>query len=285
MTKKINLTTVGKFISVVKQQEIWQLDDLLKKVNINYDELLYLLTILSDIYSKNGDYFFDFDLDTENNKISFTNSTEIFDIETITDLELFKVYTLINTIDIELDIETITKKDIGLFNNILKAAFKVYDLKNENEINDKYINLNENTTIEYIKLGKTKSEFYEIEPLLITSNTEGSVLEALDLEDKKIKTFLINRIISIGHSVDKKSKLKNKENEIEVTFEMKDKRTFLNHKNIKSVEDMHIAKFRNKNIAIDFFIENFTSSNVISPDIVKVEVMKRVKSIRKLLTQ
>ena len=159
MTKKINLTTVGDFISVVKLQQIWQIDDLLHKVNINYDELLYLLTILSDIYSKNGDYFFDFDLDTENNKISFTNSTEIFDIETITDLELFKVYTLINTIDIELDIETITKKDIGLFNNILKAAFKVYDLKNENEINDKYINLNENTTIEYIKLGKTKSEF------------------------------------------------------------------------------------------------------------------------------
>ena len=285
MTKKINLTTVGDFISVVKLQQIWQIDDLLHKVNINYDELLYLLTILSDIYSKNGDYFFDFDLDTENNKISFTNSTEIFDIETITDLELFKVYTLINTIDIELDIETITKKDIGLFNNILKAAFKVYDLKNENEINDKYINLNENTTIEYIKLGKTKSEFYEIEPLLITSNTEGSVLEALDLDDKKIKTFLINRIISIGQSIDKKSKLKSNENDIEVIFEMKDKRTFLKHKNIKKKEDMHVAKFRNKNIAIDFFIENFTSSNVISPDIVKVEVMKRVKSIRKLLTQ
>ena len=98
MTKKINLTTVGDFISVVKLQQIWQIDDLLHKVNINYDELLYLLTILSDIYSKNGDYFFDFDLDTENNKISFTNSTEIFDIETITDLELFKVYILINTI-------------------------------------------------------------------------------------------------------------------------------------------------------------------------------------------
>ena len=54
MTKKINLTTVGNFISVVKLQQIWQIDDLLHKVNINYDELLYLLTILSDIYSKNG---------------------------------------------------------------------------------------------------------------------------------------------------------------------------------------------------------------------------------------
>ena len=285
MNKKINLTTVGNFISVIKLQQFWQIDDLLNKVNINYDELLYLLTILSDIYSKNGDYFFDFDLDTENNKISFTNSTEIFDIETITDLELFKVYILINTIDIELDIETITKKDIRLFNNILKAAFKVYDLKNENDTNDKYINLNEITTIEYIKLGNINSEFYQVEPLLITSNTEGSVLEALDLKDKKIKTFLINRIISIGHSVDKKSKLKNNENDIEVTFEMKDKRTFLKNKNIKRRENMYVAKFRNKNIAIDFFIENFTSSNVISPDIVKVEVMKRVKSIRKLLTQ
>ena len=127
-------------------------------------------------------------------------------METLTDLELFKVYTLINTINLDLDFDTVTKQDINSFNNILKEAFKIYDLENENDTDSKNINLNSITTIEYIKLGNSESEFYKIEPLLITSNTEGSVLEALDLNDNKIKTFLINRIISIGEDISNKSK-------------------------------------------------------------------------------
>ena len=76
MLKKINLTTIGNFISLIKLNQIWKIDELLKKANINYEELLYLLTILSDIFSKNGDYFLDFNLDIENNNISFNNSSE-----------------------------------------------------------------------------------------------------------------------------------------------------------------------------------------------------------------
>ena len=101
MVKKINLTKVGNFISIIKLQQIWTIDELLKKVDINYDELLYLLTILSDIYSKNGEYFFDFDMDAENNKILFNNTSVINDMETVTDLELFKVYTIINIINFD----------------------------------------------------------------------------------------------------------------------------------------------------------------------------------------
>lgn len=283
MSKKINLTTIGNFISLIKLNQIWKIDELLEKANIDYEELLYLLTILSNIFSKNGDYFLDFDLNFENNKISFNSSTDIFEIETITDLELFKIYTVINTIDIDIDFDTVTNKDINLFNKILTSAFKIYDLKNETEIIDKNINLNKNTTIEYIKLGNSNSDYYDIEPLLIKSNLEGSVLEAYDLKDKKVKTFLINRIVSIGDSVDKKSRNKNTQNEIEVIFELKDKSLLLKFKEIKKQQNTYVVKFRNKNIAIEFFIENFTSARVISPNIVKVEVMKRVNSIRKLL--
>ena len=170
MVKKINLTKVGNFISIIKLQQIWTIDELLKKVDINYDELLYLLTILSDIYSKNGEYFFDFDIDAENNKILFNNTSVINDMETVTDLELFKVYTLINIINLDLNIDTLTKNDINSFSKILKDAFKIYDLENENQIDSKNINLNTVTTIEYIKLGNDKPEFYDVEPLLITSN-------------------------------------------------------------------------------------------------------------------
>ena len=285
MVKKINLTKVGNFISIIKLQQIWTIDELLKKVDINYDELLYLLTILSDIYSKNGEYFFDFDIDAENNKILFNNTSVINDMETVTDLELFKVYTLINIINLDLNIDTLTKNDINSFSKILKDAFKIYDLENENQIDSKNINLNTVTTIEYIKLGNDKPEFYDVEPLLITSNLEGSVLEALDINDSKIKTFLINRIISIGDDINKKSKQKYNQNDIDVIFDVKDNSVLLKLNKYKKKEKLYVAKFRNKNIAIEFFIENFTSANVISPDIVKVDVMNRVESIRALLTK
>ena len=285
MVKKINLTKVGNFISIIKLQQIWTIDELLKKVNINYDELLYLLTILSDIYSKNGEYFFDFDIDAENNKILFNNTSVINDMETVTDLELFKVYTLINIINLDLNIDTLTKNDINSFSKILKDAFKIYDLENENQIDSKNINLNTVTTIEYIKLGNDKPEFYDVEPLLITSNLEGSVLEALDINDSKIKTFLINRIISIGDDINKKSKQKYNQNDIDVIFDVKDDSVLLKLNKYKKKEKLYVAKFRNKNIAIEFFIENFISANVISPDTVKVDVMNRVESIRALLTK
>ena len=285
MVKKINLTKVGNFISIIKLQQIWTIDELLKKVDINYDELLYLLTILSDIYSKNGEYFFDFDIDAENNKILFNNTSVINDMETVTDLELFKVYTLINIINLDLNIDTLTKNEINSFSKILKDAFKIYDLENENQIDSKNINLNTVTTIEYIKLGNDKPEFYDVEPLLITSNLEGSVLEALDINDSKIKTFLINRIISIGDDINKKSKQKYKQNDVDVIFDVKDDSVLLKLNKYKKKEKLYVAKFRNKNIAIEFFIENFTSANVISPDIVKVDVMNRVESIRALLTK
>ena len=285
MVKKINLTKVGNFISIIKLQQIWTIDELLKKVDINYDELLYLLTILSDIYSKNGEYFFDFDIDAENNKILFNNTSVINDMETVTDLELFKVYTLINIINLDLNIDTLTKNDINSFSKILKDAFKIYDLENENQIDSKNINLNTVTTIEYIKLGNDKPEFYDVEPLLITSNLEGSVLEALDINDSKIKTFLINRIISIGDDINKKSKQKYNQNEIDVIFDVKDDSVLLKLNKYKKKEKLYVAKFRNKNIAIEFFIENFISANVISPDTVKVDVMNRVESIRALLTK
>ena len=285
MVKKINLTKVGNFISIIKLQQIWTIDELLKKVDINYDELLYLLTILSDIYSKNGEYFFDFDINTENNKILFNNTSVINDMETVTDLELFKVYTLINIINLDLNIDTLTKSDINSFSKILKDAFKIYDLENENQIDSKNINLNTVTTIEYIKLGNDKPEFYDVEPLLITSNLEGSVLEALDINDRKIKTFLINRIISIGDDINKKSKQKYNQNDIDVIFDVKDDSVLLKLNKYKKKEKLYVAKFRNKNIAIEFFIENFISANVISPDIVKVDVMNRVESIRALLTK
>ena len=141
--------------------------------------------------------------------------------------------------------------------------------------------------IEYIKLGNNKSDIYEIEPLLITSNKDGSVLEAIDLNDKKVKTFIINRIININDKLNILPSSKKKNTEIEVAFNLTDENLLkkLNNYKHKKNKNSYLATFRNKDIAIEFFIENFDTAKVISPDIVKVEVMKRINSIKKLLTK
>ena len=286
MSKNINLTTFANLISIIKLKNEWNLIRLAEKANINNDELIYLLNILSDIFSINGEYYFDFELDTTNNKVIFNNSEEIYNFETITDLELFKIYTLLNSIDIDLTFENISKKDLNIFNKSLKEIFNLYDFEENNETKNTNIKLNKITNINYIKLGNTKSEVYEIEPLFISSNVDGSILEAYDLEDKKVKTFLINRIVSVDKTKKIKSKVKKTNPQIEVQFYLNDSKLLnkLNNYKYKKNEDIYISKFRNKNIAVEFFIENFDTAKIISPDLVKVDVMKRIKSIKKLLT-
>ena len=96
---------------------------------------------------------------------------------------------------------------------------------------------------------------------------------------------MINRIISIGEDINTKSKQKYSENNIDIIFDVKDDNVLLKLNKYKKKKNLYNAKFRNKNIAIEFFIENFISANVISPDTVKVDVMNRVESIRALLTK
>ena len=287
MSKQINLKTLGNLLSILRLKEDWKINDLIDNANIEYDDLIYFLNILSEIYSKNGEYFFDFDLDTINNKISFNNSNEFHNLETITDLELFKIYTLINTIDINISFHNISKKDLTVFNKTLKDIFNLYDLEENIDPQNKKIILNQKTMIEYIKLGNNKSDIYEIEPLLITSNKDGSVLEAIDLNDKKVKTFIINRIININDKLNILPNSKKQNTEMEVAFNLIDENLLkkLNNYKHKKNKNSYLATFRNKDIAIEFFIENFDTAKVISPDIVKVEVMKRINSIKKLLTK
>ena len=287
MSKNINLTTFANLISIIKLKNEWNLIRLAEKANINNDELIYLLNILSDIFSINGEYYFDFELDTTNNKVIFNNSEEIYNFETITDLELFKIYTLLNSIDIDLTFENISKKDLNIFNKSLKELFNLYDFEENKETKNTNIKLNKITNINYIKLGNTKSEVYEIEPLFISSNVDGSILEAYDLKDKKVKTFLINRIVSVDKTKKIKSKVKKTNPQIEVQFYLNDSKLLnkLNNYKYKKNKDIYISKFRNKNIAVEFFIENFDTAKIISPDLVKVDVMKRIKSIKKLLTK
>ena len=48
--------------------------------------------------------------------------------------------------------------------------------------------------IEYIKIGYSEAHTYSIKPLSISNNQDGNILEAIDLIENKVKTFLINRL-------------------------------------------------------------------------------------------
>ncbi len=54
MSKQINLKTLGNLISIIRLKEEWKMNDLIDNANIEYDDLIYFLNILSEIYSKNG---------------------------------------------------------------------------------------------------------------------------------------------------------------------------------------------------------------------------------------
>ena len=55
-----------------------------------------------------------------------------------------------------------------------------------------------NFNIEYIKIGYSEAHTYSIKPLSISNNQDGNILEAIDLIENKVKTFLINRIIDVN---------------------------------------------------------------------------------------
>ena len=92
MNKKLKLQDFTFLINIIKDQDNWNIQDLADKLTVDLDTLLYMLNIMSEVYSVNGESFINFDLDLSKNNITFDYSIELKDLETITDFELFKQY-------------------------------------------------------------------------------------------------------------------------------------------------------------------------------------------------
>ena len=96
MDSKVNFGNIVNILSFIKKDKTYNLDELATNVNLNLEKLLYSLTILSEVYAVDGNSFVDFEINNEKNLITFDFDQSLLNIQTITDLELFKIYTLLN---------------------------------------------------------------------------------------------------------------------------------------------------------------------------------------------
>ena len=278
MKNKLQLQDFTFFINILKDSNKWNIDDLTKKLGKDIETIVYMLNIMSEVYSVNGENFIDFEIDSSENIIFFEYSSTFKELNTITDFELFKIYNLLKSNQI-LNIQNIDKKD---YNNFLRILDMYFDEKSNIEFEDNLsIHLLTDINIEYLKIGYDYSKTYSIKPISISNNQDGNVLEAIDLIDSKVKTFLINRIIEVNEFKLISSTNKEKINSIEVKFKYKNENfsNKLDRDNIFFKDGLCVYTFRDFNVALEFFFEHFQELQIVSPNKLKIEFNKRINNL------
>ena len=278
MKNKLQLQDFTFFINILKDRNKWKLDDLTKKLGKDIETIVYMLNIMSEVYSVNGENFIDFEIDSSENVIFFEYSSTLKELNTITDFELFKIYNLLKS-NQNLNIQNINKKD---YNNFLKILDMYFDEKSNIEFEDNLsIHLLTDINIEYLKIGYDDPKTYSIKPISISNNQDGNVLEAVDLIDNKVKTFLINRIIEVNELNLISSSNKEKINSIEVKFKYKNENfsNKLDKDNTFFKDGLCIYTFRDFNVALEFFFEHFQELQIVSPNKLKIEFNKRINNL------
>ncbi len=278
MKNKLQLQDFTFFINILKDSNKWKIDDLTKKLGKDIETIVYMLNIMSEVYSVNGENFIDFEIDSSENVIFFEYSSTFKELNTITDFELFKIYNLLKS-NQNLNIQNINKKDYKNFSKILDMYF---DEKSNIEFEDNLsIHLLTDINIEYLKIGYDNPKTYSIKPISISNNQDGNVLEAIDLIDNKVKTFLINRIIEVNELNLISSSNKEKINSIEVKFKYKNENfsNKLDKDNTFFKDGLCIYTFRDFNVALEFFFEHFQELQIVSPNKLKIEFNKRINNL------
>ena len=278
MKNKLQLQDFTFFINILKDSNKWNIDDLTKKLGKDIETIVYMLNIMSEVYSVNGENFIDFEIDSSENVIFFEYSSTFKELNTITDFELFKIYNLLKS-NQNLNIQNINKKD---YNNFLKILDMYFDEKSNIEFEDNLsIHLLTDINIEYLKIGYDDPKTYSIKPISISNNHDGNVLEAIDLIDNKVKTYIINRIIEVNELNLISSSNKEKINSIEVKFKYKNENfsNKLDKDNTFFKDGLCIYTFRDFNVALEFFFEHFQELQIVSPNKLKIEFNKRINNL------
>ena len=278
MKNKLQLQDFTFFINILKDSNKWNIDDLTEQLGKDIETIVYMLNIMSEVYSVNGENFIDFEIDSSENVIFFEYSSTFKELNTITDFELFKIYNLLKS-NQNLNIQNINKKD---YNNFLKILDMYFDEKSNIEFEDNLsIHLLTDINIEYLKIGYDDPKTYSIKPISISNNQDGNVLEAIDLIDNKVKTFLINRIIEVNELNLISSSNKEKINSIEVKFKYKNENfsNKLDKDNTFFKDGLCIYTFRDFNVALEFFFEHFQELQIVSPNKLKIEFNKRINNL------
>ena len=284
MSKKINLQLVINVLSLIQNNEKWNLSKLIDTLGIEEKELFYILSIVADIYSQHGELLIDYEYDEINQEFLFNINPSVKGIAQIKDGELFNIIFLLssNTIYKEL---VKNNKDVEEFYKIVCPYFNLEILEESNDDELENLTFFEENVISYIKLGSTEETFYRIQPISLTSNVDGIVLEAIDLNEDKLKTFLLHRIVDTLSLEDfQQSKLSNR---ISITMKF----TLSNKKILSSLnkEDYQIknnyieSTFYSYDSALNFALKHHGEINIISPQSLIDEIRVRNHNLKKKL--
>ena len=282
MNKKLNIKFIQSFLKTIKNKPLWLIDKLLLELEISEKELFYVLTIISDIYTTSGETFIDYEINEDRKEINFNLSENVSEFLSINDGELFNIYFLLSTDANLLSLQE-ENKSIKEFSNILANYFTLESTDYEEPLrlafNDQL------NVIEYIKLGSTNSIYYKIKPITLKSNSDGIILEALDVDENLIKSFLVSRIVNITDDSEYLESSKIKTNSIKVEFDLLDE-NFLNKlgsRIYKCVEGKLHMEFYSYENALDYAIKNLLFLQVAAPSELLNDINIRKNNLMEML--
>ena len=284
MNKKIDLEMVINILSFIKNNEKCNIDELVQQLGIKKKELFYILSIVTDIYSQHGELLIDYEYDEERSEFLFNINSSISNLTQINDGDLFNIFFLLstNTIYRQLIMEN---KDVQQFYDVLSKYFNLEIIDNNKSETIDHLTFFEENMISYIKLGTTDKNIYRIQPISLTSNSDGIVLEAVDLDEKTYKTFLVNRIVEVFENTEFSTIKKEKDSSIDLKFKIEDEKVLngLNQKNIIVEEKQANVTFYSESNALNFALDNFNEIEILSPQSIANEIsIRKAKLIEKL---
>jgi len=261
MSSKIDFQNILDLLSMIKQKDQWELNVLIKQLNISKKDLFYLLNVLSEIQS-DYDLFFDIKVNEDNQLITFEYSSFLEDFQTITDADLFNLYFLLKIDDFV--IEDSYKNNVSDFISVLDDYINL-DKLTKNNVPISELFSNDNLFIEYLKLGTDISTSYNIKPLTLKSNEDGIVLDALDQESLKVKSFVVSRIISINETEIVANNISSNSS-TKLEFEINEKYNRHNFKQkLNKSGNIYYYEFYSYENALSFAIENIEKISLLSP--------------------
>ena len=264
MSKKIDFNFLHNFLQFIQAKNKWKISEILDNLDISFKELIYILDIVSQIYVDLDDIFIDYEINEDTEEINFLFNDSVYELLSINDSELFNLYYLL-TIEANFLILKDSNKEVMEFYNILSKYFNIDGLFASDD-NSETFSFEEIKTIEYIKLGKTESQTYSVNPIALKLNQDGKILEALDVDENSIKTFLIDRIVGINKEENTKPKLST-QSTLKVKYKVHDinfLKTLDNSTFIVNNDNLEM-KFYSFENALDFSLKNIQYINAITP--------------------
>lgn len=284
MSKKIDFNFLHNFLQFIQAKNKWKISEILDNLDISFKELIYILDIVSQIYVDFDDVFVDYEINEDTEEINFLFNDSVYELLSINDSELFNLYYLLT---IEANFLTLkdSNKEIMEFYNILSKYFNIDGLF-ESDDNSESFSFEEIKTIEYIKLGKTESQTYFVKPVALKLNQDGKILEALDVEENSIKTFLIDRIVGINKEENTKPKLST-QSTLKVKYKVHDINFLktLDNSTFNVINDNLEMKFYSFENALDFSLKNIQYINAITPLKLVDEIKIRQSNLLEILNE